>query len=83
MQSGLFAVTKDLVKDRLILDARAPNEFEVPLNRWTRALASCEKVAQIQLLPDEILLCGSRDLRDFFYQFVVTRERLKTVWLAA
>ena len=38
ISSGLFAVMKDLVKDQLILDGRGPNVFEIPLNRWTRAL---------------------------------------------
>ena len=41
--SGLFAVTKDLLKDRLILDGRGANVYETPLNAWTKCLASAEK----------------------------------------
>ena len=73
--SGLFAVTKDLNKDRLILDGRGANVFEEPLNAWTKCLASSEKVSGIYLPPDQIILASGRDLRDFFYQFAVTRER--------
>ena len=76
ISSGLFAVTKDLVKDRLILDGREPNVYEVPLNKWTRALAAAEKVAGSQLLPDEIWLCSGRDLRDYFYQLQISWKRL-------
>ena len=73
--SGMFAVTKDLSRDRLILDGRGANVYEIPLNAWTKQLASAEKVAGIYVPEDSILLASGRDLKDFFYQFVVTRER--------
>ena len=38
--SGLFAVVKDLERDRLILDGRGANVYEKPLSHWTRGLAS-------------------------------------------
>eukprot|EP00439_Symbiodinium_sp_Y106_P044345 s5974_g5.t1 len=69
ISSGLFAVIKDLERDRLILDGRGANVFEVPLNKWTRFMASAEKVAGIYVPPECGLLCSGRDLKDFFYQF--------------
>ena len=60
---------KDLERDRLILDGRGANVFEVPLNKWTRFMASAEKVAGIYVPPECGLLCSGRDLKDFFYQF--------------
>ena len=80
--SGLFAVTKDLLKDRLILDGRGANVYEVPLNTWTKCLASAEKVAGIYLPRGQVLLASGRDLKDFFYQFSVTRERTARNMLA-
>ena len=71
----MFAVTKDLVKDRLILDGRGSHVYEVPLNARTKQLASAEKVAGIFLQKGTVLLASGRDLKDFFYQFIVTRER--------
>ncbi|CAE7287796.1 acuF, partial [Symbiodinium sp. CCMP2592] len=65
----------DISRDRLILDGRAPNTHELPLSSWTQALACAEKVGQIFLEDDEKLIASGRDLRDFFYQFKVSRER--------
>ena len=79
ISSGLFSVTKDLERDRLILDRRGANVYELPLNRWTKLLASAEKVAGIYLPRECGLLCSGRDLKDFFYQFKVSRERMVTV----
>ena len=73
--SGMFSVTKDLERDRLIPDGRGANVYEQPLNHWTRQLASAEKVAGIFLPRGCILLASGRDLKDFFYQFQVSRER--------
>ena len=47
--SGLFAVTKDLERDRLILDGRGAKVFETPLNAWTKCFVSAETVAGIFL----------------------------------
>ena len=73
--SGLFCVVKDLERDRLILDGRGANVYEIPLSHWTRGLAAFDKVCEIYLAPNEILRASGRDLRDFFYQFTASRER--------
>ena len=73
--SGMFCVTKDMHRDRLILDGRGANVYEVPLNAWTKQLATAEKVAAIFLPAGFSLVASGRDLKDFFYQFKVSRER--------
>ena len=75
ISSGLFSVVKDLGRDRLILDGRGANVYEQPLSHWTRGLAAFDKVCGIYLPPGEVLRASGRDLRDFFYQFSVNRER--------
>ena len=74
--AGLFCVIKDLQRDRLILDARPGNTLERPPNFWTGSLASYEAVTQIRLREDEVLAASAADLKDFFYQFVPTEQRL-------
>ena len=76
ISSGLFSVIKDLERDRLILDGRGANVYETPLHTWTKGLACADKVCQIYLPPGCELRASGRDLRDFFYQFVVSRERM-------
>ena len=49
ISSGLFAVVKDLSRDRLILDGRGANVYEKPLSHWTKGLASFDKVCEIYL----------------------------------
>ena len=73
--SGLFCVPKDLSRDRLIMDSRPPNSAEIGLNRWTQCAASGFLLAGIELAPDQQLLCSGQDVKDFYYQFVVSRRR--------
>ena len=80
--AGLFSVVKDLSKDRLILDARPSNGRERAVGTWTSTLASPSTLAQIELLPGEILLRSGQDLRDYFYQFRVTADRARRNCLA-
>ena len=80
--AGLFSVVKDLSKDRLILDARPSNGRERAVGTWTSTLASPSTLAQIELLPGEILLGSGQDLRDYFYQFRVTADRARRNCLA-
>ena len=47
--SGLFSVTKDLNRDRLILDSRGANLLETPPRRWTRSLAAAESLTKFVL----------------------------------
>lgn len=58
--SGLFAVTKSLVKDRMILDSRGANLLEAPPCRWIKSLASSELLTHYLLEDDEELRCMQR-----------------------
>lgn len=73
--SGLFAVTKSLEKDRMILDSRGANLLEAPPCRWTKALASSELLTHYLLKDQEDLLCSGNDLKDFYYFFKTTKPR--------
>ena len=73
--SGLFAVTKSLTKDRMILDSRGANVLESPPNRWIKSLASAEVICRYQLLPHEELVTSGNDLKDFYYFFKSTSSR--------
>ena len=80
--SGLFAVPKDLEKDRLILDARPANCMEPTLCNYVKTMASANVLSQLELAPDEVLLLSGRDIRDYFYQFKVTEQRSRRNVLA-
>ena len=75
--AGLFAVTKDLQRDRLVLDARPANTLEVPPAFWSSTLASSAVLGQIVLRPNERLTISTADLKDFFYLFKIGAERLE------
>lgn len=73
--AGMFSVVKDLQKDRLILDARPANLMEPQMNKWTKSLASPSCFSTLELPANMVLHCSGQDLRDYFYQFVVTDVR--------
>ena len=73
--SGLFAVTKSLSKDRMILDSRGANILEAPCGRWIRSLASAEVVCRYLLKENEELVCSGNDLKDFYYFFSASASR--------
>ena len=73
--SGLFAVPKDLGRDRLILDSRPANAYERPLSCYTKTMASAACLGALELDEDQCLLLSGRDIKDFFYQFKVGSER--------
>ena len=75
--SGLFAVTKSLSKDRMILDSRGANILEAPCGRWIRSLASAEVVCRYLLKENEELVCSGNDLKDFYYFFSASENRSK------
>lgn len=75
LASGLFAVPKDLSRDRLIMDSRPPNAAEIGLSNWVSCMACSDNVAGIELRPDEVLLLSGQDIKDFYYQFSITRSR--------
>ena len=73
--SGLFAVGKDLERDRLILDARPPNLAEPGLSKWTMCMASATCLSGLELGKSQLLAMSGRDIKDFFYQFKVSEQR--------
>ena len=73
--SGMFSITKDLVKDRLILDSRGANLLECPTQRWIRTLAGAEVLTKLQLPDRHVLLSSGNDLRDFYYLFSASESR--------
>ena len=75
--TGLFSVTKDLERDRLILDCRPANVLEDAPNMWTSTLASPASLLQVILHASEVLQANTADLRDFFYLFSVSGSRLQ------
>ena len=75
-QAGLFAVTKDSDKDRLIFDSRPFNTLETPPNRWINSMGASSNLLEIQLASDERMLLSGTDLREFYYSFSATPERV-------
>ena len=74
--SGLFTVNKNTKLDRLILDARPPNLLEQSRSFWCGTMASCSGLGDILLDESEALVCSGLDLKDFFYQFLVSDQRV-------
>eukprot|EP00438_Fugacium_kawagutii_P029179 Skav210075 [mRNA] locus=scaffold7699:14183:18616:+ [translate_table: standard] len=75
-QAGLFCVIKNMKSDRLIFDSRPFNTLERPPGRWVKAMASISPLLDLQLRDEEVCLISSTDLRDFYYSFSITPERL-------
>ena len=75
-QAGLFCVPKDLEHDRLIFDSRPFNQLETGLGRWVRAMASISPLLDLQLSEDEVCCVSGTDLRDFYYSFQISHERM-------
>eukprot|EP00438_Fugacium_kawagutii_P006451 Skav204515 [mRNA] locus=scaffold3201:99100:106360:+ [translate_table: standard] len=73
--SGLFCVTKDLNRDRLILDSRAANTLEIPILRWVRSLGSADILLKYVLEPHFNIKISGNDLKDFYYFFRATPSR--------
>ena len=75
-QAGLFAVTKDSDKDRLIFDSRPFNTLETPPNRWINSMGASSNLLDVQMASDERMLLSGTDLREFYYSFSATPERV-------
>ena len=72
---GAFSLTKDLEKDRLILDARPANQLEETLRDWTRTMGSIQALLQHEISPHCSMYFSGTDLKDFYYCFRVTSKR--------
>lgn len=75
-QAGLFSVSKDLEHDRLIFDSRPFNLLEIGMGRWVRARASICPLLDLQLEEGEVCRVSGTDLRDFYYGFKISHERM-------
>ena len=73
--NGLFAIIKNQSKDRMILDARCQNMRESATGRWLRTLANFSSLLTLSLRPDEVLIMGGEDLKDYYYYFAVSDQR--------
>ena len=76
-ENGMFAVNKDAEHDRLVLDSRASNMLDPGQSVWSQAMASATALAGIYLRDDNVLTASGEDLKDYFYQFVVSEERIE------
>ncbi|CAE7735292.1 unnamed protein product, partial [Symbiodinium necroappetens] len=62
--------------ERMILDARGPNLLEAGLNRWTQSLGCAEAILQMRLAENEILVVSGADLKDYYYHYIISHQRL-------
>ena len=72
---GAFALVKDTEKDRLILDARAPNLLEETLHAWCSTLGASQSLAHLELRDGCNMLFSGTDLKDYYHCFKVSRAR--------
>ena len=72
---GAFALVKDALQDRLILDARPPNSKEQTLDAWCKTLASCHTLALQELEPGHVMYFSGTDLKDYYHAFKVSTAR--------
>ena len=63
--SDLFAVTKDLQRDCMVLDGWPANLLE-PQNLWSQTMASPTALTMLWLKPHHVPLASGEDPRDFF-----------------
>ena len=80
--SGLFTVTKDGSRDRLILDARPPNLLEKGLTHWCASMAGGTSLVDIVVGDTDDLAFSGLDLKDYFYQFMISEQRVRRNILA-
>ena len=78
----VFALIKDQVKDRVILDARPPNQLEEALVVWKSTLGAVSALVQIELKPDCLLLMSGTDLCDYYCCYKVSKFRARRNALA-
>ena len=74
-RSGLFSLIKNQEVDRLIMDSRPHNLLERPLTAWTRTMAAVPPLLDLMIGPEEKVITACEDLRDYYYYFVVSRQR--------
>jgi len=81
-RAGLFSVYKNNQKDRLVLDARPPNLFEVSINKWTRFMATILPIIGVYIPAGYVASIYAEDLVDYYYEFIVSHARTRRNVLA-
>ena len=76
-QAGLFAVGKSSTHDRLIFDSRPFNTLERPMRRWIGSMGAAASLCDLHVAEDSILRTSGTDLREFYYSFAVSEQRLR------
>ena len=74
-ESGMFAIPKDELRDRLIMDSRPANVCEQSEKRWVKSLGSISQLQHLVLAEQDDLLVHSEDLREFYHSFIITGQR--------
>ena len=74
-RSGLFAVPKDADRDRMVLDGRPASMIDRGQSKWCAGMASGASLTALYIPDDMVAVCGGEDLKDYFYQFIVNKER--------
>ncbi|CAE7264901.1 unnamed protein product [Symbiodinium sp. CCMP2592] len=82
LRNGLFSVAKDSSRDRMVLDARPPNQAEETETRWIRSLGTLEQFQFIYLPDDSNFEIHTEDLKEFYHAFIVGEQRARRNALA-
>ena len=72
---GLFAIPKDRMWDRLIINPSVVNSRTQPYSNYTRGLAPGCLLTLVQLTDQQVLRISADDLTEFYYTFAVTPAR--------
>ena len=75
LRCGVFALAKGSARDRLILDARAPNMVESIEDRWIKSLGSLEQLQFLYLPPELDLETHTEDFKEFYHGFIISDRR--------
>lgn len=75
LDCGAFAIPKDEGRDRLILDARPPNQCEKTEDRWINSLGAVHQLGFFHLKKEEQLRMHTEDLREFYHSFKIGDQR--------
>ena len=72
---GIFAVDKDAIYDRLIINPKTINSRMASLSYTTKELAPGCMLSLLSLKPGEMFRFSADDLSDYYYCFKVTPKR--------
>eukprot|EP00438_Fugacium_kawagutii_P000083 Skav218697 [mRNA] locus=scaffold1346:227635:232409:- [translate_table: standard] len=75
-EAGLFSVLKDGSCDRLIFDSRPFNLLESPPNKFIATMASGSNLVDMQIGHGETCIFSSTDLKEFYYSFAASPQRV-------